>query len=172
MDLQSTYGLTITALLCAGIFSVGHAQAQQKALKDQLVGTWSLVSNENVAADGTKRQPFGPSPKGILILDANGQYAQVFTHIGRPKFKANNRLQGTPEEIKAAWDGALAHFGTWSVVEADKTVVLRVEGSFYPNQEGNDDKRLVSSVTADELKFVNAASTAGGRTEAVFSRAK
>ena len=173
MDRQSVYGLTFTALLCTGVvFSAGHAQAQQKALKDQLVGTWSLVSNENVAPDGTKRQPFGVSPKGILILDANGHYAQVFTHAGRPKFKTNNRLRGTPEEIKAAWDGALAHFGTWSVIEADKTVVLRVEGSFYPNQEGNDDRRFVSNVTVDELKFVNATSTAGGKTEAVFRRAK
>ena len=66
----------------------------------------------------------------------------------------------------------LSHTLALGLFEADKTVVLRVEGSFYPNQEGNDDKRLVSSVTADELKFVNAASTAGGRTEAVFRRAK
>ena len=168
MDRQSVYGLTITALLCIGVVLSGsQAQAQQKTLRDQLAGTWSLVSNENVAPDGAKRQPFGANPKGILILDANGRYAQVFINI-----QANNRVQGTPEEIKAAWEGALAHFGTWSVIEADKTVVLRAEGSFYPNQVGNDDRRLVSSVTADELKFVNAASTAGGRTEAIFRRAK
>ena len=160
------------AMFTVAVLSAGHAQAQQTALKDQLVGSWSLISNENVAADGTKRQPFGASPKGILILEANGRYAQVFTLADRPKFKANNRLQGTPEEIKAAWDGALAHFGTWSVIESDKTVVLRVEGSFYPNQEGSNDRRFVSSVTFDELKFVNAASTSGGRTEAVFKRAK
>src|SRR6187455_3077778 len=110
MDRQSVYGLTITALLCIGVaLSGSQAQAQQKTLRDQLTGTWSLVSNENVAPDGAKRQPFGANPKGILILDANGRYAQVFTHADRPKFKANNRLQGTPEEIRAAWDGALAH---------------------------------------------------------------
>src|SRR2546426_1006079 len=140
MDRQSVYGLTIATLFCTAVaFSGSHAQAQQNALKDQLVGTWLLVSNENVAPDGTKRQPFGANPKGILILDANGRYAQVFTHPDRPKFKANNRLQGTSEEIKAAWDGALAHFGSWSIIESDKSVILRVEGSFYPNQEGNND---------------------------------
>lgn len=163
-------------LMISGITTLGltslteHALAQNKSLRDQLVGTWSLVANINETPDGTKRQPFGDSPKGVLILEANGRYAQVFTRPGRPKFKSDNRLQGTPEEIKAAWDGALAHFGTWSVAEADKTVVLRVDGSFYPNQEGSEDKRTVSSVTPDELKFVNAASTAGGRTEAVFKR--
>ena len=147
-----------------------HAIAQ--SLKDRLVGTWLLVSNTNTAPDGIKRQPFGESPKGVLILEANGRYAQVFTRPDRPKFKANNRLQGTPDEIKAAWDGALAHFGTWSVSEADKTVLLRVEGSFYPNQEGNEDKRVVNGLTADELHFLNAASSAGGQTEAKFRRAK
>jgi hypothetical protein len=52
-------------------------------------------------------------PAGMLILDANGRYAQVFTRAGRPKFKANNRMQGTPDEIKAVWEGGVAHFGTW-----------------------------------------------------------
>jgi hypothetical protein len=156
--------------MIAAITLVGSDYAVAQSLKDQLAGTWLLVSNVNVAQDGTKRQPFGDSPKGVLILQSDGHYAAMFTRPGRPKFKANNRLQGTPEELKAAWDGALAHFGTWSVVEADKTVLLRVEGFLYPNQEGNEDKRLVSSLTPDELTFVNAASSAGGRTEAVFRR--
>jgi hypothetical protein len=162
---------TICAVTVVGLTALpDYAVAQ--SLKDRLVGTWLLVSNTNTAPDGTKRQPFGESPKGVLILEANGRYAQVFTRPDRPKFKANNRLQGTPDEIKAAWDGALAHFGTWSVSEVDKTVLLRVEGSFYPTQEGNEDKRVVNSLTADELHFLNAASSAGGQTEAMFQRVK
>jgi hypothetical protein len=105
--------------MIAAITLVGSDYAVAQSLKDQLAGTWLLVSNVNVAPDGTKRQPFGDSPKGVLILQSDGHYAAMFIRPGRPKFKANNRLQGTPEELKAAWDGALAHFGTWSVVEAD-----------------------------------------------------
>jgi len=164
--------LSLTTIAFGFVLLSSGAIGQQRTLKEQLIGTWALISNENVAPDGTKRQPFSATPKGVLILEANGRYAQVFTRPGRPKFKSNNRLTGTPEEIKSAWDGALAHFGTWSVIEADKTVILRVDGSFYPNQEGSEDKRLVESLTADELKFVNAASTPGGRTEAAFRRLK
>jgi hypothetical protein len=165
--------LSIFAITVLGLALLsGSAVSQQKLLKDQLVGTWTLVSNDNVAPDGTKRQIFGANPKGILILDPNGRYAQIFVRPGRPKFKANNRLQGTPEEIKAAYEGALVHFGTWSVTEVDKTIVVRTEGALYPNQEGTEGKRSIVSLTGDELKLVNPASGAGGTTEAVFRRAK
>jgi len=165
--------LSIFAMTALGLALLpGGAFSQQKLLKDQLVGTWTLVSNDNVAPDGTKRQIFGTNPKGILIFEANGRYAQIFVRPGRPKFKANNRLQGTPEEIKAAYEGALVHFGTWSVTEADKTIVIRTEGALYPNQEGTEGKRTIVSLTADELKLANPTSGAGGTTEAVFRRAK
>jgi hypothetical protein len=167
-DIISTFSM----LMLAVAIVPGTAVGQQKSLKDQLVGTWALISNDNVAPDGTKRQIFGANPKGILIFQSNGRYAQIFLRPGRPNFKTNNRLQGTPEEIKAAYEGALVHFGTWSVTEADKTIIVRTEGALYPNQEQTEGKRSIISLTADELKLANPSSGAGGTTEAVFSRAK
>ena len=114
----------------------GTALAQQKPLKDQLAGTWTIVSNDNVAPDGTKRQLFGPNPKGLLILAANGQFAQIMVRADRANFKANNRLEGTAEENKAAVQGTTATFGTWSADEASKTLVVRIEGSMFPNPVG------------------------------------
>jgi lipocalin-like protein len=84
-----TFVVTAVGLTALPDFAIAQS------LKDRLVGTWLLVSNTNTAPDGTKRQPFGENPKGVLILEANGRYAQVFTRPDRPKFKANNRLQGT-----------------------------------------------------------------------------
>jgi len=165
--------LSLCAIIVLGLALLpGSAVSQQKPLKEQLVGTWTIVSNDNVAPDGTKRQIFGANPKGILMFEANGRYAQIFVRPDRPKFKANNRLQGTPEEIRAAYEGALVHFGTWSVTEADKIIVIRTEGALYPNQEGTEGKRTIVNLTADELKLANPASGAGGTTEAVFRRAK
>jgi len=165
--------LSLCAILALGLALLSRsAVSQQKPLKEQLVGTWTIVSNDNVAPDGTKRQIFGANPKGILMFESSGRYAQIFVRPDRPKFKANNRLQGTPEEIKAAYEGALVHFGTWSVTETDKIIVIQTEGALYPNQEGTEGKRAIVNLTADELKLTNPASGAGGTTEAVFRRSK
>ena len=116
-DRRNTLSLAAVAVLGLTLLP-GTALAQQKPLKDQLVET-TIVSNDNVAPDGTKRQLFG-NPKGLLILAANGQFAQIMVRADRPNFKANNRLEGTAEENKAAVQGTTATFGTWSADEASR----------------------------------------------------
>src|SRR5262245_27705235 len=115
MNPDRIIGLTVVvATVCFGLLS-GAAVSQQTSLKEQLIGTWTLVSNDNVSSDGTKRQIFGPNPKGIMILDADGRFALIAANPDRPKFKGNTRLDGTAEENKAATAGTVAAFGTWSV---------------------------------------------------------
>ena len=124
MNRRNTLSLAAVAVLGLTLLP-GTALAQQKPLKDQLAGTWTIVSNDNVAPDGTKRQLFGPNPKGLLILAANGQFAQIMVRADRSNFKANNRLEGTAEENKAAVQGTTATFGTWSADEASKTLASK-----------------------------------------------
>jgi len=152
-------------------YLLGHAAAQQLTLRQQLVGSWVLVSNDNVASDGTKRQLYGQNPKGILILSAEGHYAQVQVNPDRPKFKGKTRLDGTPEENKAAMAGTVAHFGTWSVNEVEKTLIMRSEGNLFPNDEGNESKRSVV-IAGDDLTYANPSPGGGGRSESVYKRAK
>jgi Lipocalin-like domain len=171
--MNRTSTLALSAIATVGLAMLpSQTPAQQKSLKEQLVGAWTVVSSNNVAPDGSKRQLFGSNPTGVVILDASGRYAQILVRPGRPKFVSNNRMQGTPEENKAAQEGAVAHHGTWTVNETDKTVVLKIETAVYPNQDGTEAKRTISSVTTDELKWVNPASGAGGTTETVWRRAK
>ena len=160
----------ITALALAML--PGSAAAQQKTLKEQIIGTWIIVANESTAPDGKKQQLFGPNPKGILVFDASGQSVSIIVHPDVPKFKVNNRLKGTAEENTAAVQGTTATFGTWTVDEATKTITTRVVGGMFPNQAGTDTKRIVASVTADEIKFTNPATASGMRSDSVYRRAK
>src|SRR5205085_10357476 len=83
------------ALLClACMTSPAHAQS----LKDQVVGTWTLVSNYAERADGTRLQTFGKDPKGIAVYDGNGRFAYIIMGDVRKKFGANNRMEGSDEE--------------------------------------------------------------------------
>jgi hypothetical protein len=167
MNRRIALAITIAAL---GL-GVGTASAQQKSLKDQIVGTWTLVSTSNTAADGSKQDLWGANPKGMLIFDASGRFTQIIVRSDIPKFKANSRLQGTPEENAASVRGTTATFGTWSANEADKTLTVRNEGAMYPNQIGEESKRPVS-VSAEELKITNPTTAAGMRAENVWRRAK
>jgi Lipocalin-like domain len=169
MNRRTTLALGTTALMCLSIALPGAALAQQKPLKEQLIGTWTIVSNDNVAPDGNKRQLFGANPKGVLVLAANGQYSQIIVRPDVPKFKINNRLEGTPEENKAAVHGTTATFGTWSVDEASKTLIVRNEGGMFPNQGGTESKRSVT-LAGDQLKVSNPTPAAGGRSESVWKR--
>ena len=142
--------------------------AQQGTLRQQLVGTWTLVSEETTAQNGTKEQPYGPNPRGILILDASGRYATVRARPDRPKFKSSS--QPTTEELVAARAFG-ANFGTWSVSEADKTLTLHVESALRPNNEGTDVKNSVSLV-GDELKVSGVIPATAVRFEVVYRRAR
>ena len=162
--------LSISAKTVLGLAVLpGSAVAQQKTLKEQLGGTWTLVSYD-ATHNGTKEQPFGANPKGILIFEAGGRYAIFFERPDRPKYK--NPIQPTTEELVTTQQGFGGNFGTWSVSEADKTVTRRFEGSPNPNNEGMD---LTLSVTlaGDELKLTGVDSPSTGGTQVlVFRRAR
>ena len=170
MNRRSILGLSAVA---AGLVLLSNSVvAQQKSLKDQLVGSWTLVSTEVTQTDGKKRQDFGANPRGILILDAGGRYALVQGRADRPKFKTsgNARLDTPAAEFGEAARAFAANFGTWSIEEANKTLIRRYEAALVPNAEGTETKVSVS-LTGDDLKLTGT-DRIGQRIEAVYRRTK
>ena len=172
MNRRTALAVTTMALSGAAL-SASSAGAQQKPLKDQLVGIWRALSAETTGPNGAKQQFYGAPAKGILILDAGGTYAQVLARPGRPKFKSIDRfsLEATPEELKVAVTGTVATFGTWSFNEADKVLSRRPEASLLPNDEGVEQKYSVT-LAGDELKTTTVNSLTGLKTEVAYRRAK
>jgi len=149
-----------------------NVAGQQRTLKEQIVGTWTVVSTVNVQKDGSKVDQFGANPKGSITFDSNGRYMLMIVRSDLPKFAANRADEGSGDENKAVLKGLIAHFGTYSINEADKTLTTRVEGSSYPNLVGMEQKRTITSLTADELKYTNPATAFGTSAEVVWRRAK
>jgi hypothetical protein len=147
------------------------SSAQQKSLKEQVVGNWMMVSATNTAANGTKSELFGPSPKGLMIFESNGRFSQIGTRSDVAKFATNNRATGTADENKAVVQGSIAYFGTYSVNEADKSFTVQIEGTTFPNWTGTAQKRGLS-ISGDDLTFFNAAGSSGGTNEVKWKRVK
>lgn len=136
----------------AAFAGVVGAQQSPPTLKEQLVGTWTLVKWWNIADDGHEMPPpiEGQDMKGLLMFDSNGHYSLVIASE-RPKWKSPDRMEGTPEENTAAARGTLAYYGTYSVSEPDHTFTLHVDRSLHPNLNGTDQKRFFS-ISDDEMK--------------------
>jgi hypothetical protein len=157
-----------SALLCSG-FALSTKPVAAQTAKD-LVGTWSAESIVNIRPDGSKAELFGAHPKAMVIFDGNGHFVLDQENPDIPKFKSNNRGEGTPEENKAVVQGSLSYHGTYSV--ADKTINFKIEGSSFPNWIGTDQKRTITSFAGDDLKWTNPGASVGGTAETVWKRVK
>ncbi len=163
--------LSLPLLLLAVALAGGDAVAQEKSLKEQLVGTWTYVAVDVVQPDGSRVPLYGPNPQGAATFDSNGRYLLLTTSSGLPRFGSNDRMKGTPEENKAIVQGSIAHFGSYTVNEADKTITFNIETSTFPNWNGTQQKRPFT-ISGDELKWRTPASSGGGLAEVVLKRAK
>jgi hypothetical protein len=162
-------------------FALGAAMAFQAVLfswptavaqnMNDIVGTWTLVSSVT-ERDGTKTDQFGSGAKGMLTLDAGGHFMLTIIGPDLPKFASNNRAAGTPEENKAIVSKSIAMIGTYSINSADKTLIFKVDSASFPNWNGTEQKRLLASSNADELKYITPTASSGGVGTVTWKRAK
>ena len=154
------------ALVFGVVLTVDTVRAQSAR---DLAGTWTLVSSV-VEQGGTKTEPYGPNAKGIMTVDANGRYVIVTMRAGLPKFASNSRATGTPAENTAIVGGSIALFGTLSVNEAEKAIILKIETSTFPNWDGTEQK-WPFTITGDTLQWTVPAASGGGTATASWKRA-
>jgi hypothetical protein len=136
------YTTLVVALLPIG------AVGQERSLREQLVGTWLQVSIDGTFPDGTKRQLFGPNPKGILIYTSDGYFSLMQSRADLPKLEASNRATATAEEAKAVVAGSIAYFGKYSVDEEARSSASIFRAARSPI------KLAVPSTTRESLRLL------------------
>ena len=107
------------------------------ATADQFTGTWQLLACEGRWSDGRLTSPYGENPAGQLMYDGRGRFAGQIMARERPAFATGNLLKGSDNEVRAAFEGYVAYYGSYSVDEAGGLIVHDVEGSFFPNWIGD-----------------------------------
>src|SRR5450755_5150436 len=99
MNRRATLAMTTTALVCLAVgLSASDSLAQKKSLKDQLVGTWTLVSSDQVRPDGSKLKQFGDNPKGINVFEANGRFFVMVASADNSQIASNGRSRRIPRK--------------------------------------------------------------------------
>ncbi len=167
MDRRNILGLAAVTGL-GNVLLANRAIGQQSSFREQIIGTWVFVSSTAKLPDGSPL--WGADPKGLMIFTKEGRYSWQIFRSDRPKLASKNRMQGTDEENAAILRGSLAYFGSYTVDDAEKTIMTVVEGSTFPNSEGETLKRVVTRMTQETLVYQNPATTRGEQVEAVWQR--
>jgi hypothetical protein len=164
--------LTVPLIALTAISAVAFCGAADAAsLRDQLVGTWIYVSSTAKREDGSSVQR--PSLQGAVTYTADGHFHFITTPTNAPKYASNDPAQPSPDEAMALASRSISYTGTYTVDENTRTVLANVETSTFPNLVGApNQRRIVTSISEDEMKFTNPRSPAGLTLEFVWKRAK
>ena len=103
----------------------------------QLVGNWTLLSYITENADGSRGKPYGEAV-GRLSYDEFGHMAGQVMRPGRFEVAAG---QWSAQDVRSAYAGYIAYFGTYEVNEAADTVVHHVHGALNPGWVGGKQVR-------------------------------
>jgi hypothetical protein len=168
--MQRLFGLASFVALGFGAAAClpSAASAQDKEL---LVGSWALVSSVT-EKDGVKSDQFGSGATGMLSFDSAGHFMLTIIGPNLPKFASNNRAGGTAEENKAVVSSSIAMLGTYTVNPAEKALILKVDSATFPNWNGTEQKRLISSLSDGELQYVTPTASSGGVGTVTWKRLK
>jgi hypothetical protein len=172
--LMKRHGLSVvsaTVVLGLTVLSA-RVVAQQAALKERLVGTWMLTEFTGERADGGKFEPFGADPKGIVIFTSDGHFSLFQSKAQVPRIASDDRDRATPEEATGVIRASIAYYGAYSVNDDAKTVSLVLDGSTFANLIGGPEQtRMITLLSAEELRLTNPRTPSGVPLQSVWKRA-
>lgn len=126
--------------------------AQQTNLKDQVVGSWKLISSETLRPNGQVLNiNAGVHPTGLIIYLPNGYMSVQIMHDPRVTFADPKTMEPSCDELKSAFWGYYAYWGTYTINDAGNGVVHHVQASERPSEIGMNYPR---SVSIDGAKLV------------------
>lgn len=136
-------------------------------VRNRLLGGWRLVSWEISDANGHRTYPLGKDAIGQLMYDGQGRVSAQLARRDQAKFSDDDWQKASTEEKASAWGNYFGYFGSFTIDEPARTVVHRIQGSWFPNLLGTEQRR-VYRFEGDQLIFN--ASTAWGENRIVWEK--
>ncbi|HAJ28316.1 MAG TPA: hypothetical protein DCG53_13925 [Syntrophus sp. (in: bacteria)] len=119
----------------------GKVHGMNKGILPELVGTWKLISFHSQDSRGQTAYPFGKDAQGRLIYEPDGRMAVQIMNPNRPGFTSDDPLVASETEVRAAFGGYAAYYGTYSVNTDKGTIVHHIKAALLPNWVGTDQQR-------------------------------
>ena len=138
--MQTSAVFLIGFVLCTAS-AFGQTESE---IRDQIVGTWKLVSTEETTKDGTTRPfpAFGPHAKGFLMYQRDGHMCAELMNPDRAK--RADPLHPTAVKRAAAADGVFAYCGRYEIDAQQKRIVHLPDVATDPGYVGSRQVRPFS----------------------------
>ena len=123
------------------------------SLREKVIGTWKLISWESLRPNGEIVNVWmGLHPTGVIMYQPNGYMAVQVMADPRPTF-AENPATSLPsrDELRNAFFGYYAYWGTYTINDAGNGVVHNVQASERPAEVG---LKYARSVAINGTKLV------------------
>jgi hypothetical protein len=107
---------------------------------ETIQGRWTLVSAEDLRADGSvARYPWGKRPVGSIVVDSGWCYLQIMSS-DVPSFAADRPVG---DQMKAALLSTyIAYSGPCTTNDTEGSLTLKVEAAWRPDYVGTEQKRF------------------------------
>jgi Lipocalin-like domain len=134
--------------------------SRDKKHVERFLGSWGLVSYEHALPSGEVSKPFGESPAGLILYQADGSMSAQVSTSRQARFASEDFLQARVEEAAEAWRTYFGYWGSFEVDAKKGVVVHRVEGSSFSNWIGTEQVRHFRFDGTDRL-ILSTLSSAG-----------
>ena len=127
---------------CVMVLFAASAHADDAALRQEIVGTWKLVSVVYEDQATKERTPvYGEHPKGIQIATPQGRWLALMTGEGRP-------IPKTDEDRAQALKTMIAYTGRYRIENGK--VITKVEAAWNEAWVGGEQVRAIR-IEGDKL---------------------
>ena len=124
-----------------GTIAVSALNGRDRKDFEAFLGSWGLVSFEHLLPSGEVSKPFGDSPSGLILYEADGHMSAQLS-VGNPaRLAYEDPDRANAQEAAEAWRMYFGYWGSFKVHAEKGVVVHRVEGCSFPNWNGTEQAR-------------------------------
>lgn len=128
------------------------------SLRDQVIGTWQLVSYQSEDEAGNIIYPFGKDAKGFIMYNPDGYMSAQLCKVGRPAYTSGDMQTGIQEEMATVAHCYMAYSGRFELDEEKGALTHHMDVSMNPTWEGQAQPRL-ATIDGEVLTVINGQQT-------------